>query len=132
MKAVKDWGIDVEGRKMRYQPWPLDENGSYRTPTAEEIEEIYELSGEAIQETLLYFEECGGDTEKLVALMNEHALDERFQISREELLDPSRWDKQCILFLFYHVHKEYKLYSRYYTNRQQYDDSSLLFMKLYK
>ena len=54
----KSWGIDLTGCKMRYEPWTVDNNGKYRIPTENEIKEIYGISGEAVNETLLYFEEC--------------------------------------------------------------------------
>jgi hypothetical protein len=92
----KKWGIDLTGRKMWYEPWPTDEAGKYRQPTETEIEEVYGISGEAVCETLLSFEECadkelvgmnsdiGGigrrrfesspsnATQKLIDMLNEH------------------------------------------------------------
>jgi len=90
------WGIDLTGRKMWYNPWAVDEKGKYIQPNEKEIEEIYGISGEAVAETLLYFEECSDklkieNTKKLINLLNNHIIDNRFKITREELLDKSRW-----------------------------------------
>ena len=30
MNEQKKWGIDLTGRKMLYEPWPVDEDGNYR------------------------------------------------------------------------------------------------------
>jgi len=86
----KSWGIDLAGRTMRYAPWPLDNDKKYRAPAAQEIEDIYGISGEAVRETLLYFEECGGSTADLIKLLNTYALGSDFSITRDELLDEKR------------------------------------------
>ncbi|HBE04607.1 MAG TPA: hypothetical protein DC049_19340, partial [Spirochaetia bacterium] len=74
---------------MRYTPWPL-ENGKYRQPDEKEIEEIYGISGEAVRETLLYFEECRGNTAELVEMLNSHIIDNTYTVTREDLLDNKR------------------------------------------
>ena len=53
----RDWGIDLIERKMKYQPYPVDNGYCYIKPSEDEIAEIYEISGLAVSETLLYFEE---------------------------------------------------------------------------
>lgn len=100
MDTEKVWGIDLTGRKMWYEPWPVDENGVYHAPSEEEITETYGISGEAVRETLLYFEECGGETVKLVEMLNNHVVDERYNISRRQLLDPARWYNNEYYFYF--------------------------------
>ena len=99
-KTNNNWGIDLTGRKMWYIPWPIDNNGKYRNPTDEEIEEIYGISGEAINETLLYFEKCSGDTKKLLKLLNDHVIDDRFIIDRNMLLDKTKWYTNEYYFYF--------------------------------
>ncbi len=94
------WGIDITNRKMRYEPWTVDKEGKYRIPTKYEIKEIYGISGEAVNETFLYFEECNGNTQKLIQLLNEHVIDKRFLIDRETLLDKSRWYNNEYYFYF--------------------------------
>ena len=96
----KEWGIDLTGRKMWYESWLVDESGNYKTPDEKEIEEIYGISGEAVEETLLYFEECGGDTKKLISMLNEHIIDERFIATRKTLLNKSRWYNNEYYFYF--------------------------------
>ncbi len=107
----KEWGIDLTGRKMLYAPWPVDTLGIYRLPTQSEIEEVYGISGEAVRETLLYFEEradieqadSGGAlsaTQHLVLMLNDHAIDDKYRITRDELLDPSRWYNNEYYFYF--------------------------------
>jgi hypothetical protein len=49
----KNWGIDLTGRQMKYQPWPVDKDYKYTKPSDRDIEEIYGISGEAVNETLL-------------------------------------------------------------------------------
>lgn len=100
VRDADKWGIDLRGRKMWYKPWLLDENGHYRQPTENEKTEIYGISGEAVKESLEYFEECGGDSNKLVALLNDHAVDDCFKINRDELLDASRWYNNEYYFYF--------------------------------
>ena len=77
------WGIDLRGRKMHFEPWPVTIQGNYRQPTKEEIDRVFGISGEAVSETLLYFEECKGDTEELIRLLNEHIIDNRFMADRQ-------------------------------------------------
>jgi len=98
-KAV-NWGIDLTGRKMRHQPWPINKEGKFQEPANNDREEIYGISGEAVRETLLYFEECGGSTEKLIQLLNEHVIDTVFHIDREALLDKTRWYNNEYYFYF--------------------------------
>lgn len=86
-KPLKKWGIDLVGRKMWYEPWPVDEHGNYKKPTEEEIENIYSISGKTANEILLYFEKCNGNTNKLIKMFNEHTIDLKFKITRKELLD---------------------------------------------
>ncbi len=111
MTADKTWGIDLMGRKMWYTPWPADENGFYRGPSADEIKTIYCISGEAANETLLYFEECGGDTGILVSMLNEHMADNRFTAVRADLLDKTRWYSNE--FYFYFIMFTKKVIGRY-------------------
>ncbi|RPI77668.1 MAG: response regulator, partial [Desulfobacteraceae bacterium] len=96
----KKWGIDLTGRRMWYEPWPCDPQGRYRRPDESEIEDIYGISGEAVWETLLYFEECGGNTGKLIQLLNEHIPDSRFMIDRAILLEKTRWYNNEFYFYF--------------------------------
>jgi PAS domain S-box-containing protein len=101
MSAVSEkWGIDLLGRKMRYEPWPVTIEGEYRQPREEEIEHVFGVSGEAIEETLLYFEECGGDSEKLIRMLNDHVTDNRFCVNREMLIDPGRFYTNEYYFYF--------------------------------
>lgn len=99
-KAVVNWGIDLVGRRMRHEPWPIDMAGKYRTPAHKEIEDIYGVSGEAVQETLLAFEQSDGDSEVLIRLLNEHIPHSQFTIDRESLLDPNRWYNNEYYFYF--------------------------------
>ena len=120
----KNTGIDLTGRKMMYQPWSVDDKGSYKEPHKNEIEEVYCISGEAVAETLLYFEErCAIEkpslsmeflqvihklpkpnlyphTSYLIHLLNTHIIDEKFKITKEELLDKSRWYSSEYYFYF--------------------------------
>lgn len=93
-------GIDITGRKMWYEPWTTDSQGRYLPPDEKEIEDTYGASGEAFQETLLYFEECGGDSRQLILLLNDHVPDKRFIIDRENLLNETRWYTQEYYFYF--------------------------------
>ncbi|HNX25634.1 MAG TPA: histidine kinase N-terminal 7TM domain-containing protein, partial [Spirochaetota bacterium] len=111
MNADKDWGIDLTGRKMWYQPWPVDENGLYREPSADEIETTYCISGEAVNETLFYFEECGGDSERLVTMLNEHMAGKMYIITRHDLLDAEKWYSNE--FYFYFIMFTKKVIGRY-------------------
>jgi len=97
----ENWGIDLTGRKMKYQPWPVNKSGKYLPPSDKEIEEIYGISGEAINETLLYFEECNGNTNELINIINEHCYNENYLTSREMLLDSSRY--YTLEFYFYFI-----------------------------
>ncbi len=105
------WGIDVEGRPMVYAPWPIDANGSYRSPDAQERKSTYAVSGEAVRETLDYFERCGGDTARLVALLNDHARDTRFHVIAETLREADR----CYTceYYFYFIMFTKKVIGRY-------------------
>lgn len=94
------WGIDLENRNMKYQPWPCDVEGKYFEPAEDEKDKIYGISGEAVRETLLYFEECDGDTDKLVELLNAHIIDNKYIINRDELLDSRRWYNNEYYFYF--------------------------------
>nr|HPJ36419.1 HAMP domain-containing sensor histidine kinase [Spirochaetota bacterium] len=96
----KNWGIELEGRMMWYKPWPSNEDEKYSPPTDKEIEETYSISGEAVRETLLYFEECGGDTDSLINLLNTHTFSENYHITKDELLDISRWYTNEYYFYF--------------------------------
>ncbi len=33
IEITKTWGIDLEGRKMWYDPWPVDIDGIYKQPS---------------------------------------------------------------------------------------------------
>jgi len=79
-------GLDLTNRMMKYDPWPVYENFQYRKPSPDEIEEIYGGSGEAVCETLLYFEKCGGDSHDLEILLNEHIQNKSFFVNRSVLL----------------------------------------------
>jgi hypothetical protein len=83
--------IDLNGRRMWYQPWPVDAGGSYRAPSAIETEQTYAISGEAIAETLEWFITCNGSVEELVNLLNSHVPDDRFVSTPATLSDPTRW-----------------------------------------
>lgn len=100
MKIEKEWGIDLIGRKMSHQPWLINNHGEYIQPEKKAIEETYSISGEAINETLLYFEECDGDIDSLIELLNQHVIDNKFSIKREDLLDKSRWYTNEYYFYF--------------------------------
>jgi|GEM_PF-1940258 len=100
MTSKKRWGINLEGRTMWYEPWPSDDFNNYRKPTSDEIEDIYCISGEAVKETTLYFEECGGKTTDLIELLNNHIIDKRFIVTREVLLDESLWYTNEYYFYF--------------------------------
>ncbi|HOV13162.1 MAG TPA: hypothetical protein PK771_02665, partial [Spirochaetota bacterium] len=105
------WGIDLKNRIMKYEPWLTDIYGKYTTPTEEEKDKIYGVSGEAIKESLLYFEECGGDTGKLIELLNTHIINNKFKVDRNILLDESRWYNNEYYFYFQMFCK--KLIGRY-------------------
>ena len=101
MVSVSDkWGIDPSGRKIHYEPWPLGKTGEYRKPDEREIAQTYGICGEAINETLLFLEVCGGDSNRLIQLLNEHTSDRRFFIDRETLLDSNRWYTHEYYFYF--------------------------------
>ncbi len=145
--SQKKWGIDLEGRKMWYEPWPLDEFGCYRQPSEKEKEEIYGISGEAVRETLHYFESVAANngkmiegyktpaeapmnhnlsknaTEKLINLMNNHINDERFRVTRDELLDASRWYNNEYYFYFIMFSK--KVIGRYDFHFGEWSDEQL-------
>nr|HPO49725.1 hypothetical protein [Spirochaetota bacterium] len=107
----RDWGIDLAGRKMRYSPYHTDREKNYTEPNESEIADIYEISGEAVSETLLYFEDSGGETGKLVKLLNNHMPDKSFFVNREILLDNKRWWNNEFYFYFIMFCK--KLIGRY-------------------
>jgi class 3 adenylate cyclase len=88
---MKEWGIDITGRKMIFAPWTTDEIGNYITPKQEDIIEVYGISGEAVAETLLYFEKCGGNSQQLISLLNKHCLSPIYHINRDDLLNSERW-----------------------------------------
>jgi len=94
------WGIDVEGRPMDFAPWTINGEGEYRTPTKNEIDSVYGISGSAIAETLEYFEVCDGDTERLVTMLNAHINDQSFKITRTDLLNAERWYTNEYYFYF--------------------------------
>jgi len=96
----EEWGIDITGRKMWYEAWHTDNLGNYKQPNESEIKNTYGVSGEAFNETLLFFEEQGGDTGQLIELLNKHVLDNRFIVKRENLLDKSRWYTNEYYFYF--------------------------------
>ena len=114
-----EWGIDVEGRKMWYEAWPVDSAGDYRQPDSNEIAETYGCSGEAVAESLVYLEECAAreltgvsdPAGRLIDLLNRHVLDERFYITRNELLDESRW--YTAEYYFYFIMFTKKIMGRY-------------------
>ncbi len=87
----ENWGIDLTGRKMKFQPWHVDKANNYVRPTEFVIEEIYGIAGEAVNETLLYFEECGGNTEELIKILNEHSFENFNNITRDIFLDLNRY-----------------------------------------
>jgi hypothetical protein len=97
---TEEWGIDLTGRKMWYKPWPVNKDGSYIVPDEKDIDEIYGISGEAVKETLLYFEECGGDTGRLVVMLNEHIYSDEYVITRKDLLNSDRWYTNECYFYF--------------------------------
>lgn len=77
--------------KMNYAPWKLDDQLNYLSPTKEEIKKTYSISGVAIVETLLFFEESGGDLKKLIERLNTVVINDNFFIDKETLSDKSRW-----------------------------------------
>lgn len=85
---------------MNYRPWPLNERGSYNEKAVAEQTDIYCCSGEAVRETLLYFEERGGNTSAVLSLLNGHVIGNDYQITREELLDPARFYTHEYYFYF--------------------------------
>lgn len=97
---MENWGISLEGAKMRHEPWPVTTYGKYREPSQNEIDSVYGISGQAVSETILYFEDCGGDSSRLVELLNEHVLNETFAASRSLLLDATRWYTNEYYFYF--------------------------------
>ena len=105
------WGIDVEDRRMKFQPWLLDDSGKHKVPSAYEIEATYGISGEAVAETLAYFKDRGGDEDRLVSLLNGHVIDPTYLITKEDLYDASRWYTNEYYFYFIMFTK--KLIGRY-------------------
>jgi len=105
------WGIDVEGRPMDFAPWVVNISGECITPTRNEIDSVYGINGSAVAETLEYFETCGGDTERLVAMLNSHVIDRSYQITRAELLDAERWYTNE--YYFYYIMFTKKIIGRY-------------------
>ncbi len=94
------WGIDLEGRRMKFDPWATDESGAYRAPGERERELVYGISGEAVSETLRYFAACGGSVDGLVEALDRHAPDGRFATDAESLLDPTRMYSNEYYFYF--------------------------------
>ncbi len=93
--------IDLTGLKMSYSPYPVDRNtNNYINPTEEERKLVYEISGEAVRETLIYFEECNGNTNDLVTLLNQHMVNSTFLISRNMLLNQAIWWNNEFYFYF--------------------------------
>ena len=92
--------IELTNRKMWYSPWPVDRNGKYKKPFHRDIDKIYGISGKAVREALLYFEECDGNTEELIDLLNNYVTDNRFYINRSGLLNKSRWYTNEYYFYF--------------------------------
>jgi len=92
--------IDLYGRGMRHAPWTVDSRGLYRPPSHREITDTYGISGSAVRETLLYFEQCRGNTSELVDLLNDHVAGDRHNIFRLQLLDPRRWYTHEYYFYF--------------------------------
>lgn len=97
---MENRGINLEGRKMRHEPWPVNAYGRYREPSQNEIDSVYGISGQAVAESMLYFEDCAGDSSRLVELLNEHAPNETFAVSRSLLLDETRWYTNEYYFYF--------------------------------
>jgi signal transduction histidine kinase/DNA-binding response OmpR family regulator len=85
----RSWGIDLEGRVMRYEPWAVDEAGRYSRHETIRRYSPNPIGGEALRESLLFFEAEGGDSRQLIELLNRHA-PKGFAIDRESLLDDSR------------------------------------------
>ena len=135
MSNDKNWGIDLTGRKMWYEPWPIDQDGKYRNPSEKEIEDIYSISGEAVAETLQYFEECGGDVDKLVQMLNQHVIDGRFLIDENSpdliLQDKTRWYNNEYYFYFIMFTK--KIMGRYDFHFGENKDEQLsVYHKIYE
>ncbi|MBN2533948.1 MAG: response regulator [Spirochaetales bacterium] len=106
-----DWGIDLYGQKMIYKPWPVDNKGNYLHPAKNEINTTYSVSGEAVKETTEYFQECGGNIDELLDLLNSHVVHEQFVISGDKLLDKKRWYNNEYYFYFINFTK--RLIGRY-------------------
>ena len=85
---------------MHYNPWPINDKNEYREPDEKEIHDIYGISGEAIKETLLQFEQDHGDTQELILLLNSHVASKEFIITRSDLLNQTRWYTNEYYFYF--------------------------------
>lgn len=94
------WGIDLEERIMKFEPWKIDSSGEYITPTDNEIEEIFGVSGGAVNESFNYFIKCGGDTKKLINLLSEHLIDDRFVVTKDLLFNRENWYTNEFYFYF--------------------------------
>lgn len=128
---TKDWGLDLTGRKMWYKPWPIDADGRYFAPLEKEINDIYGISGEAVKETLVYFEECGGDTKQLVDMLNDHIVSSEYRITREGLLNSERWYTNEYYFYFIMFSK--KIIGRYDFHFGENSDEQLsVYHKIYE
>jgi signal transduction histidine kinase/DNA-binding NarL/FixJ family response regulator len=129
---AEKWGINIRNRTMLYDPWPTDQENQYRPPTDKEKFETYSISGEAVRETLLYFEACGGDHEELVSLLNSHIRNSKFSIIYDNLLSSKRWYNNEYYFYFIMFTKE--LMGRYdfhfgENNREQLSEYHRIYEK---
>jgi len=119
----KEWGIDITGRRMVFAPWTTDEYGRYINPKDTDIIETYGISGEAFSETLLFFEQCSGNSKELIELLNEHSKSKTYHITRQELLDSRRW-YNCEYY-FYFIMFTKKLIGNYSWRYSKGDDVQL-------
>ncbi len=96
----KEWGIDLEGRRMRWEPWPHDGDGVFRSPRTADEENMYAIAGSAATETAGALAAAGHDVKLLVDLLNHHFIDSRFSISVEDLRDPRRaYSHECYFYI---------------------------------
>jgi len=89
MKNV--WGISVSDRLLRWEPWPVDIQGAYRAPDAQERDWQWCQPGFAVTENLQAFIKQGGSVRELVYWLNRHIQHDRYSILEHQLLDPQRW-----------------------------------------
>lgn len=100
MHTSSNCGIDLRGRIMRHNPWPVDKNLQYRRPEEEEITETYGISGQALKETSLAFKKDGGDISLLIDYLNRHTPSSYYRVDEALLLNEKRWYTNEFYFYF--------------------------------